>query len=103
MDWFSADFVKALSPMAVLLIFFLLNMLGYIRPKRAIDEARADRDKIVALITEDRDSWRTAYYKSEEARDKAMEISKEGLEIAKTNEAVINALRIALGQRGPDV
>lgn len=99
MEWVSADVLKALTPTAVVLLIPVFFMLGVIRPRSAIKELREEYAERIADLKEERNVWREVAKVSEESRLADREISKEALEIARTNEAVIVGLRTALELR----
>lgn len=78
----------ALVSLVVLLIF-----LGRLVPRAVLEDVRKDRDARVAEIIEERDAWRAAHRESEAARIEAQNQVSELLELSRTADHVLRALR----------
>jgi len=94
-----ADLLRALSPMAVLLLIVLLIVIGFIRgwirTAIAIQEVRADRDARLADSQQQTADWREAHRLSETAREKQAEALRESLEVARAAEDALKGFRTA--------
>jgi hypothetical protein len=101
-DFLSADFLKALTPWSLLLLLVLLNLLGYIRPARAVREARDYGEKLADQAVTEADRWRAAYEHSEQARERMAEGLREALEVARTATAAVEGLRLAVDKADRD-
>jgi hypothetical protein len=78
----------ALVTLVVLLIF-----LGRLVPRSVLEDVRKDRDDRLAALVQERDAWREAYRVSEAARVEAQNQVGELLELSRTAETVLRALR----------
>jgi hypothetical protein len=95
MEWVTGDLVDKLSAPGLLLLFFLLNMLGYIRPNRAVAEVRADRDARLADKDRQIDIWREALAAERSAREKQDETVRESLEAVRAANDALRGFRNA--------
>lgn len=99
MEWLSADFLKALSAPALLLLFFLIIVLafimGWVRPRSAVTEIREDRDARLAEVKAERDTWREAHRISEQARELGAEATREQIEVSRAAVDALNGFRSA--------
>lgn len=98
MEWLSPDLFKALTASGLLLLVVLFFMLGWIRPKSAITEIREDRDARLKEAQLQISEWREAHRLSEQARLLNEQSLKEALEVARTSEVIVEALRAVLVQ-----
>ncbi|MDX3527126.1 hypothetical protein P1P75_11900 [Streptomyces sp. ID05-39B] len=78
----------ALVTLVVLLIF-----LGRLVPRSVLEDVRKDRDARVAEILAERDTWRDAHRESERARMEAQSQVGELLELSRTADHVLRAIR----------
>jgi hypothetical protein len=102
MEWLTGDLLDKLTAPSLLLLFFLLNMLGLIRPKRAVDEIRADRDDRLAEAYRQVDMWHDAYDNERKARETQGEVVRtqgealrESLEVARAANDALRGFRAA--------
>lgn len=95
MEWLTGGLIDKLTPPGLLLLFFLLNQLGYIRPARAVDEVRADRDARLADKDRQIDIWREAVAVERAAREKQDETVREALELARAANDALRGFRAA--------
>lgn len=65
---------------------------GWIVPRFVLTEVRADRDKRIEEITGERNDWKTAYFKSEDARHVLVAQNGELLALAKVSAHVLDSL-----------
>jgi hypothetical protein len=99
MPQIDAELLRALSPMAVLLLLVLLIVLGFIRgwirTSIAIREVREDRD--ARLTDKDRQiaEWREAHRGSEDARELQATALRESLETTRATLEMMRAWRSA--------
>lgn len=101
-EWLTPEFISTLTPAGLLSIVVLMILLGYLRPKRAIDEVRQDRDARIADAHEQITIWREAYRLSESAREKNEAALREALEVARAAEDALKGFRAAMMARGPE-
>jgi hypothetical protein len=98
-----AELLKALTPMAVLLLIVLLIVIafirGWIRTAVAIKEVREDRDARLADKDRQIEQWREAHRVSEEARELDATASREQLEQARMTLEIVRAIRAATDRR----
>lgn len=78
----------ALVTLVVLLIFF-----GKLVPRSVLEDVRQDRDARIAEALAERDTWRDAHKESETARIEAQNQVGELLELSRTADHVLRALR----------
>lgn len=78
----------ALVTLVVLLIFF-----GKLVPRRVLEDVRSDRNERVKELAAERDTWRDAYRESEKARLEAQGQVGELLELSRTADHLLRALR----------
>jgi len=76
----------------VLAIVFGLILTGRLVPRRVVSDIRSDRDERIAEMREEVITWRSAYEKSEAAREVSSNQVGELLELAKTTDQFIRAL-----------
>lgn len=85
------DFTTILNPATgatgILTLVVLLVLWGKIVPRSTLDDMRADKDKQI-------ETWRSAYEKSETAREIQRAQITDLLEIARTTNTVIQALPV---------
>jgi hypothetical protein len=78
---------------AIVTLVVLLIIVGRLVPRSVVEDVRKDRDdRLAALITE-RDAWREAYRVSETARMQSQAQVGELLELSRTAEHVLRAIR----------
>lgn len=90
--------ISALAPWPLILLGFLLFMRGDIRPNRAIQEVRADRDARLAEKDQQIADWREAYRLESAARSVSDATSREALEVARAAEDALKGFRVATTQ-----
>lgn len=95
MEWLTGDLLDKLTAPSLLLLFFLLNMLGVIRTKGAVDEIRQDRDARLAEMAEQLRLWQTAYENERARGDRYASIAQESLEAVRAAEDALKGLRAA--------
>jgi len=78
----------ALVTLVVLLIFF-----GKLVPRSVLQDVREDRNARIAEVVAERDTWREAHRLSEAARVEAQSQVGELLELSRTADHVLRALR----------
>ena len=88
MDW-TALFNPGTGATGALTLVVFLVLWGKLVPRSSIDDLRADKDKQI-------DTWRTAYERSEEAREIMRSQITELLQMARTTTHVIEALPSAV-------
>lgn len=89
-EWLTPSAIGALTPAGLLSLGVLLLMTGRIRPARAVEEVRQDRDARLADARDQIEIWRDAYRLSEVAREKSETALRESLE---TNRITVDLLR----------
>jgi hypothetical protein len=82
----------------IIIGFFVIS--GKLRPDKAVQEIREDRETRVKEIRTEAEQWRTAYFKSEEARNELQQSVDTLIELARTSEAVLNAINNNRAYRG---
>lgn len=88
-----ATFLGEGGPVALISFLVVLMFLGKIRPEKAIQEVRADRDARLEELRSLTTHWREAYLISESARMELASSIDQLVELARTNEALLRALR----------
>lgn len=78
----------ALVTLVVLLIFF-----GKLVPRSVLEDVRKDRNDRIAEVVAERDTWREAHRVSEAARIEAQSQVGELLELSRTADHVLRAIR----------
>lgn len=78
---------------ALVALVVLMILLGRLVPRSVLEDVRADRDARVAEIAAERDTWRTAHRESEAARQEAQSQAGELLELSRTADHVLRAIR----------
>lgn len=78
---------------ALVTFFVLLIYLGRLVPRSVVDDIRKDRDDRIQELASERDSWRDAHRESEAARIDAQNQVGELLELSRTADHVLRALR----------
>ncbi|MFB7672958.1 hypothetical protein ACFC26_16270 [Kitasatospora purpeofusca] len=77
---------------AILAATVMLILLGRLVPRSVLEDVRADRDARVAEALAERDAWRAAHDRSEEARHIAQDQAALALEVARTADQMLRAL-----------
>lgn len=78
---------------ALVTLIVLLILRGNLVPRSVVEDVRQDRnDRIQALVAE-RDAWRDAYRESEAARVESQAQVGELLELSRTADHVLRAIR----------
>ena len=78
---------------AILALVVLFILLGRLVPRSVLEDVRKDRDSRVAEILAERDTWRAAHRESEAARIEAQNQVGELLELSRTADRVLRAIR----------
>lgn len=78
---------------ALVTLVVLLILLGRLVPRSVLQDVRADRDARLAEIAAERDTWRDAHRESESARVEAQAQVGELLELSRTADHVLRAIR----------
>ena len=78
---------------AILALVVLFILLGRLVPRSVLEDVRKDRDDRVAQIIAERDTWREAHQVSEKARQEAQAQAGELLELSRTADHVLRAIR----------
>ncbi len=78
---------------ALVTLFVLLILLGKLVPRSIVDDVRKDRDDRLQALVGERDAWREAYRESEAARMESQAQVGELLELSRTAEHVLRAIR----------
>ena len=78
---------------AIVILVVLLIIRGNLVPRSVLEDVRKDRDARVAQIIAERDTWREAHRQSEAARIEAQNQVGELLELSRTADHVLRALR----------
>ena len=78
---------------ALVTLFVLLILLGKLVPRSVVDDVRKDRDDRLQALIGERDAWREAYRESEAARMESQTQVGELLELSRTAEHVLRAIR----------
>ena len=78
---------------AIVTLVVLLILLGRLVPRSVLEDVRKDRDARVAEIIAERDTWRAAHRESEAARIEAQNQVGELLELSRTADRVLRAIR----------
>lgn len=78
---------------AILALVVLFILLGRLVPRSVLEDVRKDRDARVTEILAERDTWRNAHRESESARLEAQAQVGELLELSRTAEHVLRAIR----------
>ena len=78
----------ALVTLVVLLIYG-----GRLVPRSVVEDVRKDRDDRIQALVAERDAWREAYRESETARMESQSQVGELLELSRTAEHVLRAIR----------
>lgn len=84
----------------ILGLLVLLIFLGKLRPVSAFTELREDSKARVEEIREIAQSWRDAYELAEASRREQEETLAQMLEVVRTTQAVVNAVRSAVPPGG---
>lgn len=99
MPQIDAELLRALSPMAVLLLIVLLIVIafirGWIRTSISIREVREDRDARLADKDVQIAEWREAHRGSEEAREVQATALRESLDTTRATLEMMRAWRSA--------
>lgn len=85
------------GPVAVVIAIAWLLFTGRIRTAREVRDLREDRDARLAEAREQITTWRQAYEMSEAARAAQADLLRETLEVGRTVEQIVRALRQAAG------
>lgn len=78
---------------AIVTLVVLLILLGRLVPRSVLEDVRKDRDVRVAEALSERDTWREAYRESETARLEAQGQVGELLELSRTADRALRAIR----------
>jgi F0F1-type ATP synthase membrane subunit b/b' len=78
---------------AIVTLVVLLILLGRLVPRSVLEDVRKDRDARVAEVIAERDTWRAAHRESEAARIEAQNQVGELLELSRTADRVLRAIR----------
>ncbi|MGW2739137.1 hypothetical protein ACWC4D_33680 [Streptomyces sp. NPDC001288] len=78
---------------AILALAVLLILRGHLVPRSVLEDVRKDRDDRLAELSAERDKWRDAHKESEAARVEAQSQVGELLELSRTADYVLRALR----------
>ncbi|MEW1565817.1 hypothetical protein AB0454_22860 [Streptomyces sp. NPDC093509] len=78
---------------AIVTLVVLLILLGRLVPRSVLEDVRHDRDARVAEVLAERDTWREAHRESEAARLEAQGQVGELLELSRTADHVLRAIR----------
>lgn len=72
--------------------FIYALLRGFLVPRSAVDDVRADRDARLAEVRRESDDWRTAWTDSQETNRILADQVKELIELARTTNQLIMAL-----------
>jgi hypothetical protein len=78
---------------AIVTLVVLLIIVGRLVPRSVVEDVRKDRDDRLAALVAERDAWREAYRVSETARMESQAQVGELLELSRTAEHVLRAIR----------
>jgi uncharacterized protein (DUF3084 family) len=78
---------------ALVTLVVLLILRGGLVPRSVLEDVRKDRDARVAEVIGERDTWRDAHRESEAARMEAQAQVGELLELSRTADHVLRAIR----------
>jgi hypothetical protein len=78
---------------AIVTLVVLLIIIGRLVPRSVVEDVRKDRDDRLAAALAERDAWREAYRVSEAARMESQAQVGELLELSRTAEHVLRAIR----------
>lgn len=78
---------------ALVALVVLMILLGRLVPRSVLDDVRADRDARLAELAAERNTWRDAHKESEAARIEAQTQAGELLELSRTADHVLRAIR----------
>jgi hypothetical protein len=77
---------------AILSAVVMLILLGRLVPRSVLEDVRTDRDARLAELAAERDAWRAAHDRSEEARHLAQDQAAIALEVARTADQMLRSL-----------
>lgn len=89
----SGEFLRQGGAVAVLIVFVVAILTGRLRPNRAVQEVRIDRDERLADAREQIALWRDAYQISEHNRERQEVLIRDILEISRASAAILEAIR----------
>jgi hypothetical protein len=78
---------------ALVTLVVLLILMGRLVPRSVLEDVRKDRDARVAEVIGERDTWRDAHRESEAARMESQAQVGELLELSRTADHVLRAIR----------
>lgn len=78
---------------AILALVVLFILLGRLVPRSVLEDVRKDRDDRVAEIRAEKNTWQAAHRESEAARIEAQNQVGELLELSRTADRVLRAIR----------
>lgn len=78
---------------ALVTLVVLLILRGALVPRSVLEDVRKDRDSRVAEVLAERDTWRDAHRESEAARMESQAQVGELLELSRTADHVLRAIR----------
>ncbi|MFI2620408.1 hypothetical protein [Streptomyces sp. NPDC018584] len=78
---------------AIVTIVVLFIILGRLVPRSVLEDVRKDRDDRLQALVGERDAWREAYRESEAARMESQSQVGELLELSRTADHVLRAIR----------
>lgn len=78
---------------ALVTLVVLLILMGRLVPRSVLEDVRKDRDARVSEVLSERDTWRDAHRESEAARMEAQAQVGELLELSRTADHVLRAIR----------
>lgn len=73
-----------LGAAALVTVIIVLILKGQLVPRRQVDDLLADKDRQIAALASERDTWRQAHAISEEARRESQDQAGELLELSRT-------------------
>ena len=97
MGGISAALLTGGGPVGLLALGVWMILTGRLRPHRAVQELRDDRDARLADAKQQIAMWRDAYEKSDKIREAQADLLRDNLEVGRTIESLVRALREAAG------
>lgn len=93
MDILTPGVIATLTPSGLLGLTIFMILTGRLLPSRIVQQIREDREERVAEVKEREETWRAAYQVSELARDKEADFRNTFIEVAKTMNTLLVALK----------
>lgn len=83
---------QQLTVNGLLLFVVFLVVIGFLVPRRTLNDVRTDRDARIKELSDERDEWKAAYFASDKTAREAVGQVQALLEVSRTSESALRAI-----------